>query len=358
MKQKKLNFIKCECENQISIRSLARHLKSRRFEHSKRYKDHCLNLIDLFRINKYAWLISEGLEAKLDESWCFKILDGIHKLEDFSFASPRPKGRMTPTGSKKLSTDRVGKGNPSLINKPVYDVATIKKIAIQTFKDLSADPAKFKKLDDFLDKQFPDYRYSFVEMRFKHGEQRGHNRRNLILSFLIDKSVEWIIKNKAIDRGKFISMGQLKSPNLIKMANAGRKALKSHVSLAHNVLFNMILSVDSKSVKEKQIDCGSTWKSYDIFSPKLNLLIEMHGHVWHDLNKCTSKLIPLVEKNIENDKIKISLAEKNGYNLEIFWDDQTDKWGEQIEKIYEKKSKSYEQALREETDKKRKCGSV
>ena len=84
----------------------------------------------------------------------------------------------------------------------------------------------------------------------------------------------------------------------------------------------------------------------------------MHGRVWHDLKGCKEKIIPLVTKNIANDKIKEKLAKDSGYELFIFWDDETDSWELKLEKIYGKRPKSYEQALCEEISKKRKRRSL
>jgi hypothetical protein len=360
MEHKRLDFIKCECGKEISLRALARHLRSDRFVHSDKYKEYSIELIDIAKINKRAWLISEGTDAERDEHWCFKVLVCINKLEEFTFKSPRSTGQMTSRGAKKLSEERIGRENPSVKNNPAYDIEKIKEFALSVFNELECveDPRKFKKLETKLDLKFPAYRYSFAGMFEFHGGQRGHNRRNFILSYLLERSVEWIISEKALDRGKFIKIGQQKSSKFKIIQNAGRKGLRGHVTIPHNTLLNMILSVDPEAIKEKQIDYESTWKSYDIFSPKLNTLIEMHGHVWHNLNKCKLKMVTLVEENVKNDKIKVLLAESNGYKLEIFWDDQTDKWEEQIEKLYGKRSKSYEQALREEINKKRERRSI
>ena len=32
--------------------------------------------------------------------------------------------------------------------------------------------------------------------------------------------------------------------------------------------------------------------------------MEIHGRIWHDLQRCTEKLITLVTENVQNDKIK------------------------------------------------------
>jgi len=55
----------------------------------------------------------------------------------------------------------------------------------------------------------------------------------------------------------------------------------------------------------------------------------------HIALKCTlsnsDKLIKMVDKNIQNDIIKQSIAEELGYRLWIFWDLDEDKWPEILE---------------------------
>lgn len=357
-KHKKLNAIDCECGEKISIRALARHLRAKRFNHSDNYVNYCINLINFNKKNRGAWKKSEGVNALLDEYWCHKVLNKEISMEELVFESPREPGTGRPVTLKRISEERKGKGNPSLINKPTYDVLKIKEAATKYFFELGENPSKFKLLDSFLDEKFLNYRYSFVGIFPAHGSKRGHNRRNTILSFLIDKPIEWIVRQKALDRGKFIKEGQRKSQKFDKIISAGRQKLKSFVSIPHRVLYNMILSVDPNAVMEKQLDYGKTWKSYDIFSPKINALIEMHGACWHDWYKCKPSILSLVVSNVKNDVKKKILACNNGYDLVVFWDDQTNKWEEQVHNLYGEKSKEYGQALCEEIDKKRDAGSL
>lgn len=358
MKQKKLRFIKCECDREISARTLARHLRSAINLHSKEFVDRCVSLIELAKNNRQAWEIAKGVDGKGDPYWCVRILNGELSLEEISFQCPRPRGRGTPEALKKISKDRKGKGNPSLLNKVTYDIDELKAPTTAFFENLIGDPKKFNKTNEYLDLTFPDYRYSFAGIFPEHYGKRGHNRRNIILSFLIGRSIDWIVSEKAADRGKFIKEGQRKSDKFNVIQNAGRTGLRGHVTIPHRTLYNMILSVDKYAKMEKQIDYKETWKSYDIVSPTMKILVEMHGRVWHDLSVCKSNLVPLVTENVENDKIKEKLAEDNGYKLYVFWDDQCDIWEAKVEEIYGKQPKKYEQALREELDKKAKRRSL
>ena len=358
MEQRKLRFIKCECGNNISARALARHLRAKRFKHSEIFINKCIELIELNKKNIYAWKISEGVDALRDDYWCVKALNGELFLNELTFISPRKQGEGTPTSRKKISEERKGKGNPSLKNKSIYDFNKLKEFATVCFENLFGDPQKFSKLNVVLNKNFPDYKYSFAGMFPSHNGPRGHNRGNTILSFLINRSIEWIVSEKASDRGNFISKGQRNSPLFNKIQNAGRKGLGGRVTIPHRVLYNMVLSIDKDAKLEKQIDHGETWKSYDIFSPSKNILIEMHGRAWHDIKACKSNMVPLVIENVKNDEIKTKLAKDNGYEVFTFWDDECDTWEHKLENIYGKKPKRYEKALREEIDKKAKRRSI
>jgi len=357
MKSRKLDFIKCECGKNVSLRALLRHLNSDIPNHTDVFVAKCTKYIEWQRIDKFAWKISDGENGIGMSNWCALVLNNEIDIKELSFESPRPKGQNPPKKYKEMSENRKGKGNPSVKDKPIYDIIKMKSFAIEEFKKLETDYSKFKKLESILRNNFPDYGFSFVEMFNNNDSKRGHNRANSILSYLIDRPIEWIIKEKALDRGKLISIGQLKSPNLSKMQNAGKETLRKfgRTTLPHKVLFNMVLSLDENAIKEKQIDYEKTWKSYDIFSPSLNILIEMHGRLWHtDKHIEKPSLTNILTHNLKNDKIKEKLAKDLGYKLIVFWDDECYMWAKQLKDTYGKEPKSYEQALREEIDKKEK----
>lgn len=359
MEHRKLNSFICECGLEISARALSRHLKSQTRIHTKQFIQRCLSTIELAKVKRIAWTKSEGVHGKSDAFWIIKVLSGKCNLSDLSFESPRPIGQNTPEAYTKSSKNRVGLGNPSLKDKPIYPLTTLSSFCKNFYKDNKKNPSKYSDLLNKLTKTFPFYGFSLIG-KWEHNikKDRGHSRQNLYLSLLLDKPVEEIIQERANDRGILIQKGQKKSEKFVKMINAGKDKLKSFVSIPHLTLFNMIQSVDPKAIKEKHIDFQKTWKSYDIFSPKLNILIEMHGHVWHDWHKSKSNMYPLVHSNVINDVIKTCLAEQNGYKLVVFWDDDTDNWEKQIEALYGQKSKKYEQALSEEIDKKAKKTSI
>lgn len=359
MEMGRLKFLICECDREISIRALSRHLKSNRFLHSKTFIEKCISIIELAKKNRLAWKISEGVNATHNEYWCASVLMGESRLEDWTFDTPRACGQMSPISCKKISEERKGKNNPSVKDKPIYDISTLSHFAKQFYADNSDSPTKYRDLKKKMKEKFPFFGFSFIGLwEHKITSIRGHSRDNLILSILLDKKVDDIIEEKALDRGKLIQKGQAKSNKFQKMKTAGRKALRGFVTIPHCTLYNMILSVDENAKKEYQVDYGETWKSYDIYSPKLNMVMEMHGHIWHDPTKCKPNMLPLVNKNVKNDKIKEKLAESLGLRFTVFWDDQTDKWEKQIEELYGRKPKKYAEAHSEEIDRKERRRSI
>jgi hypothetical protein len=64
------------------------------------------------------------------------------------------------------------------------------------------------------------------------------------------------------------------------------------------------------------------------------MVIEMHGYVWHDINKTRPSLIELVKTNIINDMFKKEEIIKLGFNYSVFWDDEINKWDEQIKQLF------------------------
>jgi hypothetical protein len=96
----------------------------------------------------------------------------------------------------------------------------------------------------------------------------------------------------------------------------------------------MIQEFDPDASIEKRFTGPTKSFSYDVFSPRINALIEMHGRVWHDLNATPPKLAKMVEKNVENDRLKEALAKAMKLRYEVFWDDQQDSWSEKLEELY------------------------
>jgi hypothetical protein len=348
---------KCECGKHISARTAKVHLRCSKTYHSESFIKYCLDILE--KSSTYsAWKKTEGEEALAIKNWGVKVLRKELSIDELVFERPRSLGIVRPSTLKRFSKDRTGINNPVSKKQPKYDTLKIKEFAKCNFITMQNNYSKFRELSDLLEKKFPKYQFNIIkdiEMP-ELGRFRGYNKKNYILSYLLDMPIKDIVYLKSKDRGFYIKKGQQKSPNLIKIKNANKKKLNKNgfVSLHHRILYNMVLNLDPLAVMEKQIDYQDTWKSYDIYSPKINTLIEMHGHIWHSLEKCFKNIEEIVKKNVENDKIKKELANSMGIPVFVFWDNETHLWEQQLKDLYGKEGKKYEEAFREESAKKRK----
>jgi hypothetical protein len=75
-------------------------------------------------------------------------------------------------------------------------------------------------------------------------------------------------------------------------------------------------------------------KSFDIYSPKIGALIEMHGDFWHKLGPKSQKMEPLIKSNIANDALKKAIAEAKGFKYIVFWQSEHPNWIQKIGELY------------------------
>lgn len=83
---------------------------------------------------------------------------------------------------------------------------------------------------------------------------------------------------------------------------------KKGVVRPHMRLYDRIKAHDSSAVIEYAVNIDGTYKRYDIYSPKINALIEMHGRVFHDLTMTKSGLRNIVTKKSNKRSNKGSLC--------------------------------------------------
>ena len=85
-----------------------------------------------------------------------------------------------------------------------------------------------------------------------------------------------------------------------------------------------VLKTYSDAILEKYLK--DVQKSVDIFIPSINKVIECHGDYWHcNPSKCRpdyyNKLVHLTAQEIwDRDKQKFDLLTKNGYIVEVIWE--------------------------------------
>jgi len=331
----KLSTVECECGIEISLRGMVRHLKTKKNEHSEKYLDDTISLIKMGRIRRHGFLKKEGVDARLNAFWVMSVIKGETAVDDWSFSPPRPKGVMTMAARVKISKERSGNGNPALKNKPKYDIDEIKKEAKTIWGGVQKEDLRIRAFKRAMETRYPKFIWSFTELTNKNKE-----RYRQVIQWLLDISDNEWLKIIRSDRGKKIKEGQNNPVTQEKMLKAIKKAQSravNKISRPQRKLFEIVKKFDPEAVLEYHVDYEKTWKSFDIFSPKINAFFEMHGRCWHDANSCKKGIRHIAEKNIQNDLIKKELSDKLGMSLYIFWDDQTDSWEFKIKQIYENK---------------------
>jgi hypothetical protein len=306
--------------------------------HPEQYVKEVRVLLDKAQTSPWAWLKERGVEAIRDEKWLYKVLSKQNYIEDFVFVNPRNRYTARPSVLTEMSKHRMGTKNPALLGKPIYNIKEMKRFSKLLFYLIRNRKNRFSYLVSSLNKSYPQFKWSFVGKFEKNDvKKRGHNNINRILSFLLDISVDDIVRHKILDRGHFISMGQRKSKKMTDSIKEKAGVLKHYISKSHKELYSLIVEKDPDAIIEKHLEYENAWKSFDIYSPKLNTLIEMHGRVWHDPENTKKSLYQVALNNFKNDIIKEKLAKFRGFNYAVFWDDHKSTWKKDIEQLYENK---------------------
>lgn len=331
----------CKCGANVTNNTYKIHLKSL-CTLTNEQKAPILFLLEQKTKNHYGWLKKEGLNATRQKDWLSKVLDNKTKFEDWVFKSPRKKSYCTPNSLKRYSSERRGSNNPNVKAKLVnYAIEQLKIFAKEVFKECLENNIPLKQIHNKLEIEFPHYIYCFSDKVYpEENLKRGYNRKNFILCELLGLEIYDWINMLAKSRGFFISKGQRKSKKFIERAsNLGANMMsKMRVSNIQRELFEIIKeNFDKEAILEKKIPVNGITKSYDIYSPKINAMIEMHGRVWHDpeFAKYKSYTKEICSSNVKNDAFKKALAVGLGFNYFVFWDNEKDKWEEELKRIYE-----------------------
>jgi hypothetical protein len=340
-------YISCECGKLITPNTWTVHLKGSKCKVPLERKEFLMKILSLKTKHRYAWSIKLGLNATSNSKWFYSIIEGTSNLEDWTFSSPRKVGSLPPCVLKRFSQERSGINNPMVrSNIKNYNIEDIKEFAKLTFKHIQDHDDCFRKIISILESEYPMFKYEFSDLKISNKKTRGFNKENYILSLLLDIDVDEIIKISHKMRGKSISKGQNASEKFKRSASEHAASLTSSIRISKPqiILYNMIKSVDPEAILEKIIYNNGFYKAYDIYSPAINALIEMHGRVFHDPTKATGKLIPIAEKNFKNDELKKSIAKHNNMKYIVFWDDEFNSWQETIKILYNLESISYVEA--------------
>ena len=320
--------VTCGCGKAITANTLASHLRFKACKAGIEYRELATKVLSLTRQFKFAWLSSEGIGAKLIPFWGTKVLNGDLSLDELTFVRPRKRGVMTPEGARKISRERMGTGNPGSSPNP-YGVEIISK-EIKSFCDIFLANKVFWTLGlisactEHLDQLLPKWS---IGLCYKDNHERTLSKFRIV-SYLLKHRFPEIYASRIVVRGHLISIGQRASPSFIEMAqksaikNGARRTTKTQIRL-----YELVLQYDPDAVLEHEIN----YKLFDIYSPAFNVLIEMHGYVWHDIDMCPPSLRTAVISNMRNDAVKAEIAKNKGYRLWVFWDYHEKTWREQLE---------------------------
>ena len=320
----------CRCGKEISNNTLLRHINSKGCLATEEEKEEVREIAGMIKNHKYGWLKKEGENAIHDTEWWLSIYNKGTTLDDWTFTPPRPMNMVTPNSAKKFSIDRKGVGNPAVKNAPKYDVALVKAYCKEVFGGLGSLYQKLPQAILVVERKFPKFRYSLCGIIPK---KKIHSS---LFAWALDISVEEAQKIMIRNRGERISKRQKASPFCIASASAQAAKLSSgwRISKSQEELYQLVKEIDSQATMEKRVGGNGRTYSYDIFAPKFNCLIEMHGDFWHKpLAKPikSDRVRKMIEKNLLNDPIKESLAKERGFRFLVFWESEKGRWKTQLE---------------------------
>jgi len=339
--------IRCECGQIVTVNTIIGHVRKPWCTAGVPYKKNIEEASALrSRVgNKAPYLIPATEESTMIRYWYGKVIRGEIPISSLTWGKTRAEKKARPSTLAKMSSERTGTGNPS-VRRRLKDISFTKKdIKSEILRlyavFLSDESLPFSYIDKSLKNKFKNYACLYTS---DHGgsARNGSNQKKWkdeIFAKYLGITEERLTKIKRLRRGRMISAGQLASEKFLKMASDHGSKMTStwRVTKPHSILYDMVLSLDPDASMEKRFNVDNRWKSFDIYSPAINALIEMHGRVWHDSSSCPAGLMPMCIKNEENDQIKRKFASDNGFKYEIFWDDEMAKWPERLNFLYGKK---------------------
>lgn len=325
--------VRCACGKTVTKNTLKEHIQNSKCTLDPSRKSFFIKILNIKTKHEYAWRKADGENAVMDKSWFMDVINGHSNLSDWSMSPPRAKGVPTPKTRARMSIQRAGVNNPLARTKPKYDIQQIKIFAEPLKTAFFSLNMSGKDILKQIEVKYPYFKYNFSIDAPTTG--RGRNKDNYLLARLFDVDVDLIIKTKQLYRGRFISSGLLGNENFrSESRDRALRALKTRLpTKPHAMLYKKVLNYDHNAIIEYKV--GN--HSYDIYSPKINCLIEMHGHVWHAYGSASHKnpkMMAKVKRNIYNDNIKYHNAIENKYQIAYFWDNCQEIWEAKLAELF------------------------
>lgn len=326
----KRNRIQCECGRDSTANTLKQHILSKKCTATQGHKDKVLQICKTAREQgSVAWRKSLGAEA-IRERWIEEVLEGRTNLQDWQFQCPRENAVVRPSTLAKYAIDRRGDGNPFSKVHRIRDLNPVIEYARQLWETVKVPGSKISilKMSQLITEKFGR------GWRFNNNKSLS-NADHISRILGIDRKI--IDKIALKKQGELISEGQKNSPKYRAMASKCASEMTStwRITRPQRELYEMIKAMDGDAKLEyrEQLPDGRQ-VSFDVYSPRFNAFIEMHGRVWHDPQRTVPKLAHLVASNLVKDQAKKELAEKLCKQYRVFWDDERSYWETDIEQFF------------------------
>jgi hypothetical protein len=324
----KKSRISCPCGENVTPNTLATHLRSPNCLLPRKSREPHLKILNMRREHPRAWLKADGSEAVHQKDWFLSVIQGNSSLEDWVFVSPRAYGQVRKSTAARMSKIRTGAGNPSMKDRPQYNREDVLSLISDLWSKWEMDLDLFKGAPDFwksVEESFPSWKWTFPG-----------TKRLSVISLAAGIQESDVKKLLSLSRGRKISRGQRNSPRFMEMAKEAGANLMSRwrVTLPQRRLFSLFLLYDPDASLEMKMRAPWGQCSFDIFSPKINCVVEMHGRVWHDSSASTPGIVEVAKKNEANDLRKKTLATDMGYRYLVFWSDQEESWEQEVKSLF------------------------
>lgn len=321
--------IRCRCGKEITSNTFKTHLKGGWCSLESKEKDEIVTILNAKTRHPRAWLIIDGENATCRSDWFLSVINRETLYSDWTFSRPRDFGVVTPKKALEFSADRTGINNPMAKKHATrYDRQEIIDAMTSAWDIVVANPNMcFGEIRNIVEKRYPGFMYVFS------GDVLvGTPKFTAILSQICGVPVDDIARLKLERRGARISAGLIKSPTARqKAARLAQKLCSTwRISFPQRVLFELVRHLDPDASMEYHIEN----KSYDVFSPKKQAVIEMHGDFWHSVSPRGDKMRALIDKNIANDEFKRLLAVSRGLSYHVFWHSKWTSWIMVLEALY------------------------
>jgi hypothetical protein len=182
----------CKCGADVTTNVFLRHLLSPKCLLSNEQKNPLILLMKKKEKYKFAWLISEGMNALADSSWYLSVFENKTKIEDWIFVTPRPRNHVRPSTIEKYSKTRKGTDNPACKAKAFnFTKQEVQDEAVRLYQKVKENEnIEISFIAKELSKKYPDWRFLFADFSYRKPLFRGDNKMNQLIAYFLNISTE------------------------------------------------------------------------------------------------------------------------------------------------------------------------